>query len=95
MITKSFVALSVVIKIDDMFSASLPKDILENSIQLNKRNLRMPPDNNTFEKIFKRINYKNFHREVVNILINLWYEAIVNFQLIFFNYFSCIICIMA
>jgi hypothetical protein len=35
MITKSFVCLSLVIKIDDMFSASLPKDILDNSIRLN------------------------------------------------------------
>ena len=35
-ITKSFVALSIVVKIDDMFSASLPKEILDNAIKLNE-----------------------------------------------------------
>jgi hypothetical protein len=34
-ITKAFVALSIVVKIDDMFSSSLPRDVRENAKRLN------------------------------------------------------------
>jgi hypothetical protein len=56
-ITKAFVALSIVVKIDDMFSSSLPKEIIDNAEWLNKsKKLRIPSiDNHNWGKIGKRI----------------------------------------
>ena len=80
-ITKSFVALSIVVKIDDMFSASLPKEILDNAIKLNEQALiKLSLDHNTTRQIFSRIKCKTLPRETFNILFNFWYGLIINFQ---------------
>ena len=91
-ITKSFVALKIVVEIDDMFAKSLPKEILQNAFYLNSQSkLKISEDNNTTTKILKRMRFENFPQEMVNLMINLWYAAISNFQLVVFNYFGCII----
>ena len=80
LITKSFVALRLVVSIDDMFASTLPQEILVNAYKLNSETkLKLSEDHNTYTKIFKRMSYSNLHVEIVNLNINLWYTAIVNF----------------
>lgn len=55
-ITKSFVCLSFVVNIDDMFVSSFPDDIKLNAERLNdEKKLKLPKDYNTFEMIFMRM----------------------------------------
>jgi hypothetical protein len=42
----------------------------------------------------KSDRYPGFGYECANLVVNLWYAIIINFQIIVFNYFSGYLCIM-
>jgi hypothetical protein len=52
MIIKNFVALGFVIKVDDMFSENFPDEIKDTATSMT---LTIGKDQNTFKKIWKRI----------------------------------------
>ena len=109
LITKSFVALGFVVNIDDMFAASIPLDIKKNAERLNQgKKLKLTKDYNSFKEIFSRLSSKKnkvateqkkapdptLIDEMINILINLWYQVIINLQLIIINYFAGMACVI-
>ena len=82
-----------------MFSANMPNVVKQNVDTLNSsKTLKMGPDNNTFGKVYKRIKRSHQFGEYFNIfltvLINIWFIVISNFQIIIYNYFAPMICIL-
>ena len=77
-----------------MFGATLPAEIKNNAKKINSEGgLKLDKDQNTNKSIFKRLkraypkNPGSIVNEMFNIAINLWSFLIVNFTVIFYNYF--------
>ena len=89
-ITKNFVTLGFILNIDNMYAVSLPKEIKENAQRINEAGgLRMGSDNNNMSSIYKRILQGGpILDEILNILINISYTVMTNFQIILINYFA-------
>lgn len=99
MITKDYATLAFVLNIDNMFAMTLPAEVKANAKKVNKLNLlKMGKDYNTYKLIYHRvINVEtdenedfliDYFREVANIAVNLWVGFLLNFEIIFFNYFG-------
>ena len=62
----------------------------------------MGKDHNTWSLIFKRLKEaksskkasKDTLREIANIIVNLWYELVINFEIIIYNYFAPMCCVI-
>ena len=55
MITKDYVVIGFILRIDNMFGGCLPKEMFANARRINKDGgLLIPKDNNKFKHIFKR-----------------------------------------
>ena len=103
MITKDYVTLAFVLTIDNIFSDMLPEGLKKNAEDLNNAGtLKMGTDFNTMEKIKKRLvksykseklTIKQLCEELGNILVNIIYISVTNFQVIFYNYFAPMTCI--
>lgn len=94
-IVKNYVTLAFVANIDTVFTTMLQADVLTNANEINKSGgLTITIDNNTNEKLFKR-TFNNKSKVTVgsviflllNLFINAWYIFLVNFVVIFYNYF--------
>jgi hypothetical protein len=59
-------------------------------------------DQNTYKKIFKRLNPKkdkgagdkNYMQAMSNVFVNLWYTFINNFYIVYYYYFMPITCVL-
>ena len=64
----------------------------------------MGKDYNTWSLIYKRIKDANDEsskkaskdtiREIANIIVNIWYELVINFEIIIYNYFAPMCCVI-
>uniref|UniRef100_A0A7S3CIN0 Uncharacterized protein n=1 Tax=Strombidium rassoulzadegani TaxID=1082188 RepID=A0A7S3CIN0_9SPIT len=101
LIIKNYVTLGFMMTIDNIFTSSLPKEVIQNAQKLNKSGLlKMGPDANTFAALYKRA--KRADRDVdeyfivfMSSLVNLWYFFIQSFQVIVYNYFGAYMCLVA
>ena len=96
MIIKLYITLGYIVTIDNVFVNSLPKQMVENAVQLNQSKvLVMGPDQNSMKKIWSRLQRHHSLIDIlcegVNLGINLWYAILTNFQIIAFNYFAAFI----
>ena len=85
MITKSYVALQIVLNINRMFVSSLPKDIRDNAARVNKeRTLIIGEDFNTYYRLYRKLKAKKqrtFNHYIAflfNCIINIWYSCCQN-----------------
>ena len=102
MITKNYVTLAFILSIDNLFADSFPDDIKANAQYINNNGImKMGEDQNTFQKIKKRLQehyhsedstLADFLQELTNILVNILYFIVVNFEVIFYNYFAPMLC---
>jgi len=101
-IVKAFVTLGFCNNIDSMFVGNMPLSAKKNLAALNKKGgLTMPKNKNTYSNIFLRLkqalkerNSSNIWREIFNIIVNIEYTILVNFQIVVFNYFAAIMVII-
>lgn len=98
MIIKSFVALGFVIKVDDMFSENFPEEIKDTA---NSMVLTIGKDQNTFKKIWKRIQKAKKNNKpigygdvLMNVVVNIWYKILNNFYIVIYYYFMPLTCIL-
>ena len=70
----------------------------------------MGKDYNTWKLIYKRLNMvknvelrsikstrkgtKDTFREIANIIVNIWYLVVINFEIILYNYFAPMCCVI-
>ena len=98
-ITKDYATLAFVLNIDNMFAMTLPAEVKANAKKVNKLNLlKMGKDYNTYKLIYHRVinidtdeneDYIiDYFREIANIAVNCWVGFLLNFEIIFFNYFG-------
>lgn len=76
-----------------MFAASFPSDIKQNADRINKSGgLDMGKDFNTFGRIFNRVKYGgprlSITNEIFNVIVNIQFKIMFNFQVIIVNYFA-------
>lgn len=98
-IVKSYVTIGFILKIDNLFSDNFPVEIKENAAKLNKsKKLVIGEDMNTFRKLFKRVKrakeFKDYLNFFANCIINVWFFGISNFQIILYNYFAPMACVL-
>jgi len=99
---KQFVAIGFFLTIDDLFATTFPKSVITNVKDLNKSKiLVMSKDTNTSRLVCKRYcTCKNFFSPsylamtIVDLIINVWYFLITNFQILIFNYYAPIVCML-
>lgn len=104
MITKDYVTLAFVLSIDNLFAKTLPTDIKNNVGIVNASGaLRMGKDYNTTRRIKKRVledwdndswTLKKYSEEVMNLIVNCIYTVVTNFEVIYYNYFAPMTCIL-
>ena len=100
MIVKDFVSIGVILGFDNLLANSLPQSIRTNAENINlSGGLVLQKDSNSFRLIFKRAireytDIKSVTNEIMNVVVNLWFFTIINFQVIFYNYFAPLIVII-
>lgn len=80
-----------ILTVDNLFAASLPDDVKQNAVRINKEGgFRMSRDNNKFSAIKQRYSDGSGlpGNEVLNFIVNVWFYILINFQVIFYNYFG-------
>jgi hypothetical protein len=97
MIIKTFVTLGIISVIDQMFAGVLPKALKTNAQALNSaRALRMAQDQNSWSMIWHRVKKdpKALRKAVPDLLVNCLWMVIINFQIVFINYFAVFLTII-
>ena len=104
MITKDYVTLAFVLSIDNMFSGILTENIKNNVNLVNSTGiLKMGKDFNSLARIKKRMltswenetwTFSQFSSEFGNMFVNIIYTVLTNFEVIFYNYFAPMTCII-
>lgn len=94
---KQYVAIGLIINLDNFMTQCLPKECLENVERLNKSEvIKMPEDHNSTFKVLKRQFKDNkalkspaaWFYMLLNIVINLWAGFLINFKIVILNYFG-------
>lgn len=96
-ITKSFVTIGFIMNIDNMFASTLPKEIKDNQVALNKKKIPIGKDYNSYRLIFQRMKKGDtitLLNELFNIWVNIQFTILVNFQIIVINYFAPVIVVV-
>ena len=99
MITKDYATLAFVMNIDNMFSMTLPAEVKANARKVNQLGLlKMGKDYNSYKLIYQRLTsidtdendnwMVDYLREIANICVNIWCGFLLNFEIVFFNYFG-------
>ena len=98
-ITGSYATIAFILSIDNMFADSFPDEVKSNAEDLNKAAyLKMGEDYNTFRKLVRRVRRdkgaKRFFNFLANVVINLWFFVISNFNIVLYSYFAPMFCIL-
>ena len=90
-VVKTYVMLGFIMNVDVLIAKDLPDDVIKNAEAINALGgLRISKDYNLYSLIFGRMveNPSMLLQEIPNLLANVWFGVLINFQVILYNYFA-------
>ena len=90
-VVKTYVMLGFIMNVDVLVAKDLPDDVIKNAEAINALGgLRISKDYNLYSLIFGRMveNPSMLLQEIPNLLANVWFGVLINFQVILYNYFA-------